>query len=349
MSRFLSARYSDIEPYTPGEQPQNRKYIKLNTNESPFPPAPSVIEAIKGESGSLNLYPDPECKELCKTIADYAGVSPENVFVGNGSDEVLAFSFLAFCDKDKGACYPDISYGFYSVYADLCCIDGKAIPLTNDYRVEPSDYFNAGRTIYIANPNAPTGISLTLDEIRNILDNNRENVVVIDEAYVDFGGTTAVPLVSEYDNLLVVRTFSKSRNLAGARLGFGIAGKEIIQDLNTMKFSFNPYNADRLSLVAGKAAIEDEAYFRQCVDTVIKNREYTAERLEKAGFFVLPSDANFIFAKKEGVSGESLYKTLREAGILVRHFNKPRINDFIRITIGTKEQMDALIEVLERI
>ncbi len=344
----MSRRYEKIVPYTPGEQPQNRKYIKLNTNESPFPPSPKVVEAINNESPLMNLYPDPECTELCETLADYYGVLPENVFVGNGSDEVLAFSFLAFCDKDNGACYPDISYGFYSVYAELCCVEGVSLPLTEDFKVNPSDYFNAGKTIYIANPNAPTGHALSLGEIELILKNNRDNVVVIDEAYVDFGAESAISLLKDYDNLMVVRTFSKSRNMAGARLGFCIASKEIVCDLNTIKFSFNPYNADRAALAAGKAAVEDDVYFKECISKIIENREYTVRELESSGFTVLPSKTNFVFAKKDGLEGAEIYRRLKEAGILVRHFTKPRINDFVRITIGSRAQMEALAGEVKR-
>ena len=343
MSRFFSKRFGSLEPYVPGEQPQNRKYIKLNTNESPFQPSPEVIKAINGEAEALNLYPDPECGLLCEELADYYDVSKENIFVGNGSDEVLAFLFMAFCDKDTGACYPSVSYGFYRVYCELCCISGRAVPLNPDFTINPADYFNSGRTVFIANPNAPTGIALSLNEIELILKANRKNVVVIDEAYVDFGGESAIKLLPEYDNLAVVRTFSKSRNMAGARLGFCIGGKDIIGDLNTIKFSFNPYNVDRLALAAGRAAVKDDEYFKKCVYKIVETRERTVSKLESAGFSVLPSKANFIFAKKSGISGGELYRELKARGILVRYFDKPELKDYVRITIGADEQMQELV------
>ena len=349
MSRFLSPRFDRLVPYVPGEQPQDRSYVKLNTNESPFAPSPAVIAAVTGEADTLNLYSDPECSVLRETIAAHFGLKKENVFVGNGSDEVLAFSFLAFCDGKTGACYPDISYGFYSVYCDLCCIDGKAIPLKEDFSVDPADYYQAGRTVFIANPNAPTGMALGLVEIEAILKQNPDNVVVIDEAYVDFGAESAVSLIGKYSNLLVVRTFSKSRNMAGARLGFCLANEELIRDLNTIKFSFNPYNVDRVALAAGSAAIRDTKYFEDCVGKIIKTREETAETLRELGFTVLPSRTNFVFAKKEGFDGKYLYLQLKERNVLVRHFEKERISDFLRITIGTDEQMAVLLSALKEI
>lgn len=349
MGRFFSKRLSKLLPYVPGEQPQDMQYIKLNTNESPFPPSPKVIEAIGAESGKLNLYSDPECKVLNDAIADALGVDRDMVISGNGSDEILAFCYMAFCDDETGVCYPDISYGFYPVFKDVFFLDGKAIPLTDDFRVNPADYIASGRTIFIANPNAPTGISLGLDEIEKIVKGNPDNIVVIDEAYVDFGGETAIPLTYKYENLIVVRTFSKSRNLAGARIGFAIAQKELIDELNKIKFSFNPYNEDRLAIVAGAAAMKDTEYFEKCIGEIMRVRELTVSKLKEMGFDVLPSKTNFVFAKKEGFSGETIYTELKKRGILVRHFKSERIKDFVRITIGTEEQMNAFIEKLQEI
>ena len=349
MSRFFSKRLSSLLPYVPGEQPQDMQYIKLNTNESPFPPSPKVSEAISKETEKLNLYSDPECKVLNDAIADALGVDRDMVISGNGSDEILAFCYMAFCDDDTGVCYPDISYGFYPVFKDVFFLDGKAIPLTDDFRVNPDDYIASGRTIFIANPNAPTGISLGLDEIEKIVKGNPDNIVVIDEAYVDFGGETAIPLTYKYENLIVVRTFSKSRNLAGARIGFAIAQKELIDELNKIKFSFNPYNEDRLAIVAGAAAMEDTEYFDKCINEIIRVRENTVETLSDMGFEILPSKANFIFAKKKGFSGETIYTELKKRGILVRHFKSERIKDFVRITIGTETQMNALTEKIKEI
>ncbi|MBQ8165028.1 MAG: histidinol-phosphate transaminase [Clostridia bacterium] len=349
MGRFFSKRLSGLLPYVPGEQPQDMQYIKLNTNESPFPPSPKVMEAVSAESGKLNLYSDPECKVLNNAIAKALGVESDMVISGNGSDEILAFCYMAFCDDDTGVCYPDISYGFYPVFKDVFFLDGKAIPLTDDFRVDPDDYIASGRTAFIANPNAPTGISLCLDDVERIVKCNPDNIVVIDEAYVDFGGDTAVPLTYKYDNLIVVRTFSKSRNLAGGRIGFAVAQKSLIDELNKIKFSFNPYNEDRLAIVAGAAAMEDDEYFKKCTGEIIRVREMTAAELKNIGFDVLPSKTNFLFAKKEGFSGEKLYTELKKRGILVRHFKTERIKDFVRITIGTEEQMNVLLREVKEI
>ena len=348
MSKFLSSAFSGLAPYTPGEQPQNRKYIKLNTNESPFPPAPGVIEAVNADRVSeLNLYSDPQASTLIEAIAENFGVAHNMVAVGNGSDELLAFSFMAFCEK--GVAFADITYGFYEVYASLFGLDAKIIPLSDKFEVVPSDYFNLGRTIFIANPNAPTGLILSLSQIEEILTANREALVVIDEAYVDFGGESAVKLIEKYDNLLVIGTFSKSRNLAGARVGYAISNPAIIEDLGKMKFSFNPYNLNRLSIIAGTQAMKDKAYFEKCTELVKQAREYTVHELSALGFVILDSKANFIFAKNPRISGQDYYLKLKENGILVRWFNRDRIRDFVRITIGTHEQMKALTDTTKEI
>ncbi len=349
MSKFLSKKLSTLTPYTPGEQPQDMRYVKLNTNESPFAPEENVVKAAKAAAEKLNLYSDPECKKLVSRLAQVYGVKNENIIVSNGSDEVLNFAFMAFCDENTGAAAPDISYGFYPVFAAVNNIPYTEIPLKEDFTIDIKGYFGCNKTIFIANPNAPTGIALTLDEIEQILQNNRETVVVIDEAYVDFGADSAVKLIDKYDNLLVTMTFSKSWSLAGGRLGFGIASKEIIRDLNTVRYSTNPYNVNSMTLAAGLVTLDNEAKVRENCETIIKNREYTATALKNLGFYVTDSKANFIFAKSDKIGGEELYLKLKERGVLVRHFKNHRIKDFVRITVGTKEQMDILIKTVEEI
>ncbi len=349
MSRFLREAYQSLEVYVPGEQPRDKKYIKLNTNESPFPPSPQVLEAVAKEAGDLQLYSDPECTLLRKTAAELFGIQPENVFCGNGSDEVLNFAFSAFCDEKKGMAFPSISYGFYPVYGDLYGLDCTPIPLKDDFSIDSADYCNLHKNIVIANPNAPTGMLLTIGQIRTILDTNRDNLVIIDEAYVDFGGKSCLPLIAEYDNLLVVQTFSKSRSLAGARLGFGFAQPEIIADLNRVKYSTNPYNINRCTLAAGVAALRSQDYYDRNCRAIIENRAYTTDALRALGFEVLPSSANFIFARHPQISGETLYRTLKDMGILVRYFSREEIAAFVRITIGSMEQMRALIRAIQTI
>ena len=349
MKSYMVSRYADLDAYTPGEQPRDMEYVKLNTNESPFPPSPEVVKAISGEEvEKLKLYSDPEGKDLRDAIAAHFGFKRENILLGNGSDEILAFAFFAFC-AGEACIFPETSYGFYPVYAELVGTDAEKAPLRADFSIDINDYMNVGKTVIIANPNAPTGMALSCAEIEKIVASNPDNVVLIDEAYVDFGGESAVSLVHKYDNLIVCQTFSKSRSLAGARLGFAIASEGLIADMNRIKYSYNPYNINRLTMLAGKASIEDDAYFRKNVQTIIENREYTVRELEKRGFCVLPSCANFVFAKKEGESGEKLYLELKNRGVLVRHFKKESIKDFLRITIGTKEQMDTLLMKLDEI
>ena len=350
MSKFLISKYTKLEAYTPGEQPRDMKYVKLNTNESPYPPSKGVIDAISAEEAAkLNLYPDPECKLLKEKLADYYGVGYDNVFISNGSDEILSFAFMAFCSEETGAVFPDISYGFYKVYGDLYNVDYTQAPLRSDFTIDVNDYLNVGKTVVIANPNAPTGLSLSVDDIEKILQSNRDNVVLIDEAYIDFGGKTCAGLIGKYDNLLVVRTYSKSRSMAGARLGFAIASKEIIDDLNRIKYSTNPYNINRLTLLAGAAAIDDCEYYKDCCNKIAQTREYSKKRLSELGFEYLDSDANFIFARCDRINGGDYYKKLKANGVLVRHFSDPKISDYVRITVGTKDQMDTLFEVTEKI
>ena len=348
MSRFLSSKYKDLEAYTPGEQPRDMKYIKLNTNESPYPPSKRVVDALSSEEVlKLNLYSDPTAKALKTRIAELYGVEYENVFVSNGSDDILNFSFMAFCEGERrGVRFPEISYGFYSVYAELHGASYKAIPLKDDFSIDIADYMKNDASVVIANPNAPTGIALALSDIEKIVMANPDNLVLIDEAYVDFGGESAVALTKKYSNLLVVGTFSKSRSLAGARLGFAIANKEIISDLEKIKYSTNPYNINRLSLIAGEMAILDNAYYMDNCKKIIETREYTQKKLRELGFSLTESKANFIFAKSDKIGGKELYSALKSRGILFRHFDKEKIKDYNRITVGTREEMDALISAI---
>lgn len=349
MSRFFSSKYASLEAYVPGEQPRDMKYIKLNTNESPFPPSAKVAAAIKSQIGSLQLYSDPECTSLVEASASLFGVKTDQILMTNGSDEILNFAFMAFSDKDHPIVFPDITYGFYSVFAELNGIPYTEIPLKDDLTIDTRDYIGIGKNIVIANPNAPTGIALTLEEIEAIVSSNPDNVVVIDEAYVDFGAESAISLVDKYDNLLVTGTFSKSRSMAGARLGFGIGCSELISDLNTIKYSTNPYNVNRMTMAAGHAAILDNDYYMDNCRIICQNREWTKEKLLTLGFTLTDSKTNFLFARSDRISGEELYKRLKARGILVRHFSKERIKEYNRITVGTRDQMEALVDAIENI
>lgn len=350
MSKFLISRLSSLEEYVPGEQPRDKKYIKLNTNESPFPPSPKAMAVIDAkEKEDLRLYSDPEAKKLKEEIASYYDTDIKNVFVSNGSDEALNFFFMAFCDDTNKVCFPNISYGFYKVFANLYSLPYEEIPLKDDFSINPTDYFNKGKNIVIANPNAPTGLTLSLFDIEEIVATNPNNLVVIDEAYVDFGAESAVPLTKKYNNLLVVQTFSKSRSLAGARLGFAIGNEEIIKDLEKIKFSTNPYNINRLTMLLGQEAIKDEEYFDINRRLIIEAREFTKNALEEMDFTVLPSKANFLFVKSDKISGEELYLKLKEKSILVRHFKDEKISAYNRITIGTMDEMKSLIKAIKEI
>ena len=348
MSIYLNKRLGAIEAYTPGEQPQDKQYIKLNTNESPFPPSPMVVESInKAEVEKLRLYCDPECKKLKTALADLYNVNYENVYLSNGSDDILNFAFMAY--GDNGAVYADITYGFYSVFAELYGVDSQVIPLKDDFSLDIDAFLGLNKLIVIANPNAPTGMEISLSDIEKILISNPEGVVLIDEAYVDFGGTTCMELTKKYKNLLCVGTFSKSRSLAGARLGFAIANRELIADLDLIKYSTNPYNINRLTQIAGEMAVKENDYYVNNCKTIISNREYTVKALNELGFSVLPSKANFVFAKSDKISGEALYKALKDRGVLIRHFSKERIKDYIRITIGSLEEMQIFISKVTEI
>ena len=354
MSRFWSQVARDLTPYVPGEQPKIAILIKLNTNEHPFPPSPRVVEAIRAELGddgaSLRLYPDPNADLLKQAIAARHGVTTREVFVGNGSDEVLAHAFQALLKHDAPLLFPDITYSFYPVYCGLYGVDHVAVPLAADFSIDPADYCRvANGGILIANPNAPTGRLLPLAAIERIVAANPDSVVLVDEAYVDFGGTSAIPLTQRYDNLLVVHTLSKSRSLAGLRVGFAVGHPDLIEALERVKNSFNSYPLDRLAIVGAVAAIEDEAYFRQCCAAVIASRESLVGQLAELGFDVLPSAANFIFARHPQRDAGELAQALRAESIIVRHFRLPRIDQFLRITVGSDEQCSSLVAALRRL
>ena len=346
MSKFMSKRHDELDAYVPGEQPQDKKYVKLNTNESPFPPSPFAQRLARQAAGTIELYCDPESGALVRIAAEKFGVAEDEIIFTNGSDEVLDFAFAAFCDDKTPAVFPDITYGFYPVFATRNGVPYREIPLKEDLTVNVEDYLGVKGTVFIANPNAPTGIALPATEIEKIVKANPDNVVVVDEAYVDFGGESVLPLIKKYDNLLVTETFSKSRSLAGGRLGMGFANKALIADLKKIKYSFNPYNVNSMTAAAGIGALLDEEYFKANVATIIKTRENTVFALEKLGFTTLPSKANFIFAKHAKMSGKCVYSALKDKGVLVRYFDKDRLRDYVRITIGSAEDMRVLAETL---
>ncbi len=346
MSRFWSPIVESLTPYVPGEQPRIEGLVKLNTNENPYPPSPRVAQAIAREAESLRLYPDPTGMVLREAVARRFGVGVDEVFVGNGSDEVLAHVFQALLKHDAPLLFPDITYSFYPVYCGLYGIEPAEIPLDDALRIRISDYQRPCGGIIVPNPNAPTGISLTPAEIEALLLAQPDRVVVIDEAYVDFGGESAIPLVARHPNLLVVQTLSKSRSLAGLRVGFAVGQAQLIEALVRVKDSFNSYPLDRLALVGAAAAIEDEVWFDETRGRVIASRERLTKALEGLDFEVLPSSANFLFARHPGTPGGELAAKLREKAILVRHFRRPRIEDYLRITIGTDRECDRLVEAL---
>ena len=348
MSRYACDSINKIAPYVPGEQPGDRSYIKLNTNENPYYASPRAIQNITEDAlKNLKRYSDPECSALISSIAKYYAIDNDNILVTNGSDEALAFCFRAY--GEAGLCYADVTYGFYDVIANLLGLNVRHIALRDDFSIDPSDYYGPERTVVIANPNAQTGIALSVSDIEDVLLKNRDNVVIIDQAYVDFFGQNAISLVGRHDNLIVVNTFSKSRSLAGARVGFVVANKDLIADIKNVKNSFHPYNVNTLSMLLAKGAIEDDEYFKESVDKIIRTRASLVSGLKKLGFRVLTSSANFVLASTPLMSGEELYKVLKMRGILVRHFNDARIADFIRITVGTDEETKALLFVLNQI
>ena len=356
MSKFWNDKIKEIEPYVPGEQPKDKKYVKLNTNENPYSPSEKVIEKIKSMNlKDLKLYPDPDVSELRKVIAEYFSkkiderITKEQIFVGNGSDEVLALIFMTFFNKGDKVYYPDITYSFYPVYADLFDLKEVKIPLNKNFEIEIDKYFGVDGHIIITNPNAPTSIALKLEEIEEIVKKNPNQLVVVDEAYVDFGAESAVKLVNKYDNVLVVQTFSKSRSFAGMRLGYAIGSENIIEGLNRLKFSFNSYTIDRISIEAGIESFKDDDYFVKTNAKIIETREKTVKKLKELGFKVLNSSANFIFISHNKVFAGDLYKQLKDNGILVRYFAKDRIDNYLRVTIGTDEEMEIFIEKLEKL
>ena len=349
MSRFFSTKYSQLIPYTPGEQPLDRQYIKLNTNESPFAPSPKAIQAAAEALQQLQLYPDPECHALRKKLASLYQVDPDQVMMTNGSDEVLNFAFMAFCDDTRPAVFADITYGFYKVFAMCNRVPYRELPLAEDFSLNIDDYIAADGTVFIANPNAPSGKAVSVAEVERLLKANPDRVVVVDEAYVDFGAESCVSLVPQYDNLLVTQTFSKSRSMAGARLGFGIGNAALIRDLNTLKYAVNPYTINRATMAAGYGVLEDEPYTRKNCRLIMENRDYTTTALRSLGFDVVDSMTNFVLARHPGVDGKTLYESLKERGILVRHFDTPRLAAYNRITIGSREQMEAFITAVKEI
>ncbi len=337
-----------VTPYVPGEQPRQKDIIKINTNENPYPPAPGVAEVLtRYESGDLRRYPDPEIGDLSKALADYYGVDPKQVFVGVGSDDVLAMSFLTFFNSGRPILFPDITYSFYDVWADLYGIPYETIPLDPDFKIRPGDYVGKGNGgIIIANPNAPTGDFLPLSGIEQIVSSNPDSVVIVDEAYVDFGGASALPLLQKYDNLLIVQTFSKSRSMAGMRIGFAIGNEEMIRYLQDVKYSFNSYTLSAPAIAAGTAAVKDAAYFKETCAKIVQTREWFKGELTKLGFSFPDSKANFVFAEHPLVPAKKIFDAMRRAGIYVRYFNKPRISEHLRISIGSDEQMQRVVDFL---
>lgn len=351
MSKFWNETVKNIEPYVPGEQPKDKKYIKLNTNENPYPPSPKVIEVIKNAvNGDLKLYPDPTCDNFISAIADFYHISKDQVFVGNGSDEVLAFSFMAFFSKDKKIMFPEISYSFYPVYAKLFNLDYETVKLDDEFNIPIEEFQKNSGGVVLPNPNAPTSKYIEPENLIKILEANKDCVVIIDEAYIDFGGESMVKYIDKYPNLLVIQTLSKSRSLAGLRGGFAIGNKELIEGLNRVKNSMNSYTLDRIAIAGSTAAMQDVEYFNTTRQKVINTRENTIKALKDMDFVVYDSKANFIFTKHKSIPGPYLFEKLKANGILVRHFSKPEIiNDYLRISIGTDEEMNKMLDVLKEI
>ncbi|WP_028487696.1 histidinol-phosphate transaminase [Thiothrix lacustris] len=347
MSQYWSKLVHDLDPYVPGEQPKDQRYVKLNTNECPYPPSPNALAAIHAAADErLRLYPDPNADELKDAIADYYSVERANIFAGNGSDEVLAHVFCGLLKHDAPLLYPDISYSFYPVYANFYQIETKKIPLRDDFSLNLKDFSGKNGGIIFPNPNAPTSMAVGLDVIETLLQANRDSVVVVDEAYVDFGAETAIPLTAKYPNLLVVQTFSKSRSLAGLRVGFAVGHPDLINALERVKNSFNSYPLGRMAIAGAAAAMRDKEYFASTCQQIIATREMTVQKLTELGFSVLPSAANFVFARPPAGNAEALYLALKQRGVLVRYFNKLRINEYLRITIGTDDEMNTFLQIL---
>lgn len=336
-----------VEPYVPGEQPQIDKVIKLNTNENPYPPSPKVVN-LNMDLNKLRVYPDSSVKPLVSAIAEYHGISEDNVFVGVGSDDVIAMSFMTFFNSDKPIIFPDITYSFYEVWANLFKIPFETKPLNDEFEIVPEDYFCENGGIIFPNPNAPTCVYLPLDNVRKILDNNRDAVVIVDEAYVDFAKESALSLIDEYDNLLVVRTFSKSRSMAGLRIGYAMGNSELISALNNVKFSFNSYTMNYAQIVLGVESIKDDEYFNSTIKKVVNTREWFCKELTRLGFSYPESSTNFVFATHKSIPAKELFEAAKKENIYVRYFDKPRIDNYLRITIGTDEEMKKVVEFLEK-
>lgn len=351
MSRYFTKTLSALEPYTPGEQLAIENLVKLNANENPYPPAPGVAAAVAAAVPGLRLYSDLTNGELNRAIAAHWGVKPENVLCGNGSDENLLLALRAFCDEETPLAFADITYSFYPVLCNLLHIPQHIIPLEADFTLDLGKYKGLHETIVIANPNAPTSLLAQVDAIEEVLRTNPDNIVIVDETYIEFApaGATCLPLLEKYDNLVITHTFSKTHNLAGARLGFCLARPELIADMNRVKFSYSPYNVNSLTQAAGTAAIRDEVYFRWVTDKVLATRDDTTRQLRQRGFIVLDSSTNFLFATTDRMPCREIFEKLRERGILIRHFNAPRINNWLRITIGTPEQMQRFFAALDEI
>ena len=338
-----------VVPYVPGEQPRREGIIKLNTNENPYGPAPGVQAILRGfEAEELRLYPDPSAGALTEALAERYGLSPSQVFVGVGSDDVLAMAFLTFFNSGKPILFPDITYSFYSVWADLYRIPYERPALDEDFRIRKEDYFRENGGIIFPNPNAPTSLAMGLEDVEDIISRNPGVVVIVDEAYIDFGGESALPLIEKYENLLVVQTFSKSRSMAGVRIGYAMGSPALIKALSDVKYSFNSYTMSRTAIRLGVAAVRDEAYFQETTHKIKATRKQAAERLSRLGFVYPDPSANFIFASRPGTDAKALFEALKASGIYVRYFEGPRVGDYLRITIGTDEQMEALFQFLER-
>ena len=346
MSVYLNPRVAALTPYVPGEQPRDRAYLKLNTNESPFPPSPLAQRLARQEAGEMRLYSDPDCRDLKATAAQVLGVGEDELLFTNGSDEILYFAFTAYCGPDRPALFPDVTYGFYPVFASLCGVPVQTVPLKEDFTLDPADYAGRKGTLFLANPNAPTGLALSRAQVEGLVAADPGRMVVVDEAYVDFGGESVLDLIDKYDNLLVCRTFSKSRSLAGARLGFGAACPARIAELERVRCSVNPYNVNRMTMAAGVGALLDAEYFERCRAAVIAVREKTAARLREMGFTMPASSANFLFIRHPRVSGGALAAALREQGVLVRHFDAPRLTEYNRVTVGSEEEMERFLAAL---
>ena len=349
MTKLWADKLRQVDPYVPGEQSKNKNIIKLNANENPYPPSPKVVEALKNfDADGLAKYPNSSAAPLVEALAKYYGVETNHIFTGNGSDDVIALSFMSFFNSEKPILFPDITYSFYPVWCRLFNIPYETPAIDENFKINPQDYYKENGGVILPNPNAPTGISEGKEFIKDILDHNRDCIVIIDEAYVDFGGYSCVELLKEYDNLLIVQIFSKSRSLAGMRIGVAIGSAELIGVLNAVKNCYNSYTMDSVAIACGKAAVEDDEYFRETLKKVISTRDRSAEEFKKLGFTVYPSHSNFIFVTKDDVNAKDLFEALKKDNIFIRYFNLPRINNHLRITIGTDEQMDILIEHVKK-